>query len=84
MGRIFEPFFTTKDVWSNIGLGLSVAYRIVSEHAGRIEAFSEVGKGARFTIRLPAYDPERSPRSERPSAERKPLTVGGQGQGING
>jgi two-component system, NtrC family, sensor kinase len=84
MPRIFEPFFTTKDVWSNIGLGLSVTYRIVTEHAGRIEAFSEEGKGARFTVRLPPYDPEKSPRSERPSAERKPLTLGGQGQGIHG
>jgi C4-dicarboxylate-specific signal transduction histidine kinase len=84
LGRIFEPFFTTKDVWSNIGLGLSVTYRIVTEHAGRIEAFSELGKGARFTVRLPAYDPDKSPRSERPSAERKPLTIGGQGAGING
>jgi two-component system, NtrC family, sensor kinase len=51
--RIFEPFFTTKDVWSNVGLGLSVAYRVMSEHGGRIEVRSEWGKGAVVTLRLP-------------------------------
>jgi two-component system, NtrC family, sensor kinase len=52
--RIFEPFFTTKDVWSNVGLGLSVAYRIVSEHGGRIQVDSRPGEGSTFTVALPA------------------------------
>ncbi|HEY7957443.1 MAG TPA: ATP-binding protein [Polyangia bacterium] len=52
--KIFEPFFTTKDDWSNVGLGLSVSYRIISEHGGRIEVFSEVGRGSRFTVYLPS------------------------------
>ncbi len=52
--RIFEPFFTTKDDWSNVGLGLSVSYRIVSEHDGRITVDSEVGKGSTFTIHVPS------------------------------
>ena len=51
--RIFEPFFTTKDVWSNVGLGLSVAYRMVSEHQGKIDVATEPGKGSTFTLRLP-------------------------------
>ncbi|RKG91990.1 two-component sensor histidine kinase, partial [Corallococcus sp. CA053C] len=51
--RIFEPFFTTKDVWSNVGLGLSVAWRIVTEAGGTLEVRSEAGQGARFTIVLP-------------------------------
>jgi signal transduction histidine kinase len=52
--RIFEPFFTTKDDWSNVGLGLSVSYRIVEEHGGRIAVESEVGRGSVFTVYLPA------------------------------
>jgi signal transduction histidine kinase len=52
--RIFEPFFTTKDEWSNVGLGLSVSYRIVEEHGGRIDVHSEVGRGSTFTVWLPA------------------------------
>ncbi|MDB4968397.1 MAG: histidine kinase [Myxococcales bacterium] len=52
--RIFEPFFTTKDDWSNVGLGLSVSYRIVEEHGGRIAVDSEVGRGSVFTVYLPA------------------------------
>ena len=51
--RIFEPFFTTKDVWTNVGLGLSVSYRIVSEHGGRLVVASREGEGATFTVDLP-------------------------------
>jgi len=51
--RIFEPFFTTKDVWSNVGLGLSVAWRMVTEAGGRIEVRSEVEEGSCFTVKLP-------------------------------
>ncbi|HEX8818283.1 MAG TPA: ATP-binding protein [Archangium sp.] len=51
--RIFEPFFTTKDVWTNVGLGLSVAWRVVSEAGGTIDVRTEVGQGACFTVWLP-------------------------------
>ncbi|MCP5104329.1 MAG: HAMP domain-containing protein [bacterium] len=51
--NIFDPFFTTKESAGSTGLGLFVAYGIIKEHKGTIEAHSEVGKGTRFHIKLP-------------------------------
>ncbi|MCX4244319.1 sensor histidine kinase [Paraliomyxa miuraensis] len=51
--HVFEPFFTTKDVGSGTGLGLSVAYGLVEEHGGWIEAESPPGRGATFRLAVP-------------------------------
>ncbi len=50
---VFDPFFTTKV--TNIGMGLTIAQRIISEHQGNIEITSEPDTGTRVTITLPAY-----------------------------
>ncbi len=69
MPRLFDPFFTTKENWSGVGLGLSVAYRIVTDHGGRIEVVSELGEGSTFTVDLPrkaTTPPPESARQKRP------------------
>jgi signal transduction histidine kinase len=48
---IFNPFFTTKP--QGVGLGLPIVAKIIDEHEGRIEVFSEEGKGTRLEIILP-------------------------------
>jgi len=56
MEHIFEPFFTTKARRKAQGLGLSVAYGIVTQHGGWLNASSQTGHGATFDVCLPAED----------------------------
>ena len=51
MGKLFDPFFSTKE--GGIGLGLSIAHRIIDQHHGKIEVESAPGKGTLFTLWLP-------------------------------
>lgn len=48
LDKIFEPFFTTKD--EGTGLGMGLAYNTIKAHNGKIEIFSEVGKGTTIEI----------------------------------
>ncbi|MBI2806584.1 MAG: two-component sensor histidine kinase [Planctomycetes bacterium] len=51
--KIFRPFFSTKSKTGGSGLGLPTTKKIIEAHHGTIEVQSEVGKGTKFTIRLP-------------------------------
>jgi two-component system NtrC family sensor kinase len=51
--RIFEPFFTTRGDRGGTGLGLSVTYGIVTDHAGMIEVESKLNSGSTFIVWLP-------------------------------
>jgi len=54
---IFEPFFTTS-ASKGIGIGLSLAKRIVEKgFGGTLSVDSEVGKGSTFTVYLPIREP---------------------------
>ncbi|OGC19998.1 hypothetical protein A2292_02870 [candidate division WOR-1 bacterium RIFOXYB2_FULL_46_45] len=52
MEKIFEPFFSTH-VTKGRGLGLSIVFRIIREHLGKIDVSSKVGTGSTFKIVLP-------------------------------
>ena len=56
--RIFDPFFTSKALGHGTGLGLSTALTIVKSHAGFINVYSELDRGTKFSINLPAMEDE--------------------------
>ncbi len=49
--KIFAPFFTTKA--RGTGLGLAVVKKVIDRHNGKVDAWSEVGKGTCFKLFLP-------------------------------
>ena len=58
INRIYDPFFTTKTNPKEgqnrgTGLGLSVTYGIIQEHAGNIRVESRPGEGTTFTLDFP-------------------------------
>ena len=59
LGRVFRPFFSTRP--EGTGLGLATTRKIVEAHGGTIDVQSELDRGTKFTIRLPAC-------SEKPSS----------------
>lgn len=56
LDRVGQPFFSTKK--KGTGLGLAIVQRLAVASGGSLRWTSERGCGARFTIRLPAFQPE--------------------------
>jgi signal transduction histidine kinase len=55
LDKIFQPFFTTKPTGQGTGLGLSLAYDIITKgHGGQLKVETKEGEGAEFIILLPA------------------------------
>jgi two-component system, NtrC family, sensor kinase len=52
--KIFQPFFTSKPAGQGTGLGLSLAYDIITKgHAGELKVETKESEGSEFIISLP-------------------------------
>jgi len=55
--QILEPLYSTKA--RGLGLGLAITRTILERHGGQLSVTSEEGRGATFTVRLPALIEQR-------------------------
>ncbi len=81
LGRLFQRFHQGAEAgkFCGLGLGLSIARALVEAHGGRISASSGgLGKGSRFTVRLPAVEPpatRTAPSVRQPAAGQQSLRI---------
>jgi signal transduction histidine kinase len=68
--RIFAPFYTTKAPGAGMGMGLTIAWRVVQALGGSLTEEGKYGEGACFVMRLP-----RSVRASRPRLSLLPGAV---------
>ena len=55
LARCCEPFFTTKEPGKGLGLGLTLAHAVATEHDGVLDLASRPGRGTVARLRLPAW-----------------------------
>ncbi len=75
--KIFDPFYTTK--FLGRGLGLPVALRLVEKMGGEIQVESALGKGTKFTIRLPLNGTEARSEIRAKEESRRNQQIGNRG-----
>lgn len=66
--RVFEPFFTTKPLEEGSGLGLATVAMLADEAHGLIELDTELGRGTRIALWLPASEASLVERAPAPAA----------------
>lgn len=79
LARAFEPYFTTKPPGRGNGLGLATVFTFVTQSGGHIEATSEVGRGAAFTIYLARADADESAAPQAPAGAATVLVLEAEG-----
>jgi signal transduction histidine kinase len=53
INKIFDPGFTAWDVNVGTGLGLAICYQVAQEHNGKVNVYSKMGEGSKFTFSFP-------------------------------
>jgi two-component system NtrC family sensor kinase len=83
--QIFNPFFTTKPAGKGTGMGMAIAYQIVTEkHHGTLVCFSTPGAGTEFVIQIPLRQQNCEQRSQNGNLNRqKQLVKQKEKQGVN-
>lgn len=71
--RIFDPFFTTRSFHNHMGLGLSVAFGILKEHAADLKVESQRGQGTKIAILFKKLNVERAVTA--PAAKEEPMVI---------
>jgi signal transduction histidine kinase len=53
LNKIYEPFYTTKPVGAGTGLGMSIVYKTIELHKGKITIDSKLNQGTTIKIEIP-------------------------------
>jgi signal transduction histidine kinase len=69
--RIFTPFFTTKGPGRGMGMGLTIAQRVVASLRGTLRLKSQAGAGSEFVVRIPSIGSKESKGSENVGESKK-------------